>query len=100
MRQVLNIINRKRFLQNIQFLGICSISYLPNIYRMQIIRKKAVHTVFNEEQELQHEFGFSTIHFTMEVMASYDLHDLYFNKMNDQIKESPSAQLHIIFTHI
>ena len=52
------------------------------------------------EQELQHEFGFSTIHFTMEVMASYDLHDLYFNKMNDQIKESPSAQLHIIFTHI
>ena len=57
-----------------------------------------VHSVFNEEQELLHEFGFSTIHFTMEVMASYDLHDLYFNKMNDQIKESPSAQLHIIFT--
>ena len=40
MRQVLNIINRKRFLQNIQFLGICSISYLPNIYRMQIMRQK------------------------------------------------------------
>ena len=98
MRQVLNIINRKRFLQNIQFLGICSICYLPNIYRMQIIRKKC--GALNEEQELQHEFGFSTIHFTMEVMASYDLHDLYFNKMNDQIKESPSAQLHIIFTHI
>jgi len=28
-----------------------------------------VHSVFNEEEELQHEFGFSTIYFTMTSMT-------------------------------
>ena len=39
------------------------------------------------------DFGFATIYFTMEVMDSYNLVDLWFNKLNAQSKESALAQL-------